>query len=188
LTNPGWDREVRELLATGRKIEAIKLYRERTGAGLKQAKDAVEAIERGQEPPAGRGVDGLLENEVVALLEQGEKIRAIRLYRERTGADLKASKEAVEELGRRRGLVVSRGAGCFGVILVLAIVAGAAGTSRHRPLRPDLEGRSSAEVPGDRGGRRLFGDRADDTARVSGGEHSVRHVPGDHAPRPDDRS
>lgn len=30
----------------GRKIEAIKLYREATGAGLKEAKDAVEEIEK----------------------------------------------------------------------------------------------------------------------------------------------
>jgi ribosomal protein L7/L12 len=34
-------------LGAGRKIEAIKLYRERTGVGLKEAKDAVEALERG---------------------------------------------------------------------------------------------------------------------------------------------
>jgi large subunit ribosomal protein L7/L12 len=35
------------LLAAGQKIEAIKLYREHTGVGLKEAKDAVEALERG---------------------------------------------------------------------------------------------------------------------------------------------
>jgi hypothetical protein len=34
------------LIAAGQKIEAIKLYRERTGVGLKEAKDAVEALER----------------------------------------------------------------------------------------------------------------------------------------------
>jgi ribosomal protein L7/L12 len=34
-------------LAAGRKLEAIKLYRERTGVGLKQARDAVDALERG---------------------------------------------------------------------------------------------------------------------------------------------
>lgn len=38
--------EIVELLRRGQKIEAIKLYRERTGLGLKEAKDAVEAIER----------------------------------------------------------------------------------------------------------------------------------------------
>ena len=34
------------LLRAGRKIEAIKALRERTGFGLKEAKDAVESLER----------------------------------------------------------------------------------------------------------------------------------------------
>ena len=40
------DSRVRSLLATGEKIAAIKLYRESTGVGLKEAKDAVDAMER----------------------------------------------------------------------------------------------------------------------------------------------
>lgn len=40
--------EIKRLLEAGKKIEAIKLYRETFGAGLKEAKDAVEAIERGK--------------------------------------------------------------------------------------------------------------------------------------------
>lgn len=36
--------QVRALLGAGRKIEAIKLYRARTGADLKSAKDAVEGM------------------------------------------------------------------------------------------------------------------------------------------------
>lgn len=34
--------QVAELVAAGRKIEAIRLYRQKTGEGLKQAKTAVE--------------------------------------------------------------------------------------------------------------------------------------------------
>ncbi|MBU1055520.1 MAG: ribosomal protein L7/L12 [Proteobacteria bacterium] len=41
---------IHEHLQTGNKIKAIKLYREQTGAGLKEAKNAVEAIERGEMP------------------------------------------------------------------------------------------------------------------------------------------
>ena len=42
---------IAELLAEGRKIEAIKLYRERTGVGLKEAKDAVDRLqEMGAKP------------------------------------------------------------------------------------------------------------------------------------------
>ena len=37
--------EVQELIAQGRKINAIKLYREQTGAGLAASKDAVLAME-----------------------------------------------------------------------------------------------------------------------------------------------
>jgi Ribosomal protein L7/L12 C-terminal domain len=46
-----WQQEVRGLLAQGQKIAAIKLVRQQTGSGLKDAKDFVEALERGQNPP-----------------------------------------------------------------------------------------------------------------------------------------
>ncbi|HLY58782.1 MAG TPA: hypothetical protein VKS60_24685, partial [Stellaceae bacterium] len=39
-----------EALQQGRKIEAIRLYRLATGVGLKEAKDRVEAAERGTAP------------------------------------------------------------------------------------------------------------------------------------------
>ena len=39
-----WLAEVRALAASDQKIQAIKLYRERTGVGLKEAKDAVEGM------------------------------------------------------------------------------------------------------------------------------------------------
>ncbi len=38
--------EIDNLLAQGKKIHAIKIYRELTGSGLKDAKDAVEQRER----------------------------------------------------------------------------------------------------------------------------------------------
>jgi hypothetical protein len=46
-----WQQQVRDLIAQQQKIEAIKLVRQQTGAGLKDAKDFVEALERGQTPP-----------------------------------------------------------------------------------------------------------------------------------------
>jgi ribosomal protein L7/L12 len=39
-------RLVKEALFAGRKIEAIRLYRLQTGIGLKEAKDAVETLEK----------------------------------------------------------------------------------------------------------------------------------------------
>ncbi len=39
------DPQVQELLGQGRKINAIKLYREQTGVGLKEAKEAIDSLE-----------------------------------------------------------------------------------------------------------------------------------------------
>lgn len=38
-------RDLEQLLSSGKKIEAIKIVRERTGLSLKDAKDAVERLE-----------------------------------------------------------------------------------------------------------------------------------------------
>jgi ribosomal protein L7/L12 len=114
---------VRSLLSQGRKIEAIKEYRGATGAGLKAAKDAVEALERGQPLPTP-GTPDDLEQQLLPLLVGGQKIPAIKLYRERTGAGLKESKDAVEALARRHGLA-PKGAGCAGVVALLLGIAGA---------------------------------------------------------------
>lgn len=42
--------------------------------------------------------------DVVLLLQQGQKIQAIKQYRQDTGADLVTAKGAVEEIARRRSL------------------------------------------------------------------------------------
>jgi hypothetical protein len=51
------DAQVRALLQERRKIEAIKVCRESTGLGLKEAKERVEAIEREMGLP-GRSTPG----------------------------------------------------------------------------------------------------------------------------------
>ena len=40
----GMDQQIIELVRGGQKIQAIKLYREQTGAGLKESKDYVEGL------------------------------------------------------------------------------------------------------------------------------------------------
>lgn len=40
------DAELRALLAAGKTVEAIKRYRETHGVGLKEAKDAIDALQR----------------------------------------------------------------------------------------------------------------------------------------------
>ncbi len=115
--------QLRALLAQNQKIEAIKFYRERTGVGLKEAKDAVEALERGESPapPRQQPEHGPWEPEIVALMEQGRKIDAIKLHRENTGLGLKDAKEAVEAIAARHGIAPSR-SGCLGVVLLAAAI------------------------------------------------------------------
>ena len=43
--NMGVSPEITNLVRQGKKIQAIKLYRQETGAGLKQAKEFVDALE-----------------------------------------------------------------------------------------------------------------------------------------------
>jgi ribosomal protein L7/L12 len=119
-----FENEIVLLLQGGKKIGAIKLYRERTGVGLKEAKDAVEALERGEPLPTREAVDSTMEAEIVRLLEGGKKIEAIKVYRERTGIGLKEAKDAVEAVTAQRGLP-SR-AGCLGAVLLLMAVSVAA--------------------------------------------------------------
>lgn len=111
------------LLDQGRKIEAIKRYRELTGAGLKEARDVVEAIDRGQATgfPTAANVDDRFRRELIELLRKGRKIEAIKAYRARTGAGLKEAKDAVEALDPRPP--GERGGGCLAGLLLLGLIA-----------------------------------------------------------------
>lgn len=112
--------EIRELLATGNKIAAIKRYREETGEGLAEAKVAVESFESGQSLSNTEPLDDSdLTDEVLRLLERGELIPAVKLYREQSGVCLKDAKEAVEEIGRRHGIESVSSSGCLGVVLLM---------------------------------------------------------------------
>ena len=97
---------VQRLARQGKKIEAIKYYREMTGVGLREAKAAVEqlevAVEEKHYPEGAR----LIDPEVLQrLLQAGRKIEAIKYYRTTTGVDLREAKAAVEwvEASMRQG-------------------------------------------------------------------------------------
>ena len=98
--------ELRELLAAGQKLQAIKLYKDRTGAGLLDAKNAVDEFARsGSLPQSAATATGgdSLQAEVAALLQRGQKLQAVKLYKERTGVSLMEAKQAVERLAGERG-------------------------------------------------------------------------------------
>jgi len=116
------DAELLSLLCQGEKIAAIKRYRQQTGVGLAEAKSAVEALESSGRLPVAAGSapapvgETDFETSLLRLLEQGQKIEAIRQYRAQTHAGLKEAKEAVEALAARNG-IVAKSAGCLGMIL-----------------------------------------------------------------------
>jgi ribosomal protein L7/L12 len=101
--------QVRILMRQRQKIQAIKLVRERTGIGLKEAKDAVEELERTDRLPAdlpsGRGMKGRgapVAGEFLAqarrLKDQRRAIDAIKLIRAHTGLGLKEAKDLYDSL------------------------------------------------------------------------------------------
>lgn len=114
--------EVMAYVARGQKIQAIKVYRERTGVSLLEAKEAVDGT--GSLAPLlvlERKIDLILENlglreeetvseepretrttfhnsHVEDLLRRGDMISAIREYREQNECGLKEAKDAVDEI------------------------------------------------------------------------------------------
>lgn len=102
--------EVRNLVKEGRTLEALRAYREQTGASLDDALTVVDGLQQELQPDdavapqADRGVDGAVPLEgpdVTALLQAGRKLDAIRLYREQTGSSLKAATDVIKELERK---------------------------------------------------------------------------------------
>lgn len=95
----GADASPEQLLRAGRKIEAIKRYRELTGVGLREAKEAVEALEAGRSvslPPKSSLLRQVHDSEIEQQIRSGHLLDAIKLYREKTGVGLKEAKDAVE--------------------------------------------------------------------------------------------
>ena len=95
--------EVSRLLAAGRKVEAVRFYRDATGAGLKESLQAVSALER-PSGPGGSGTEVALSEQartqVLGLITRGRKIEAIKAYRDATGVGPAQAKDSVERLAR----------------------------------------------------------------------------------------
>lgn len=89
------DRDVRAAADRGEVVEAIKLLRQHSGLGLREAKDAVESYLRGEEMVPTRR-DESIPVAAISALQDGKLIDAIRHTRDATRLGLKESKEAVE--------------------------------------------------------------------------------------------
>lgn len=112
---------VRQSIASGRKIEAIKEYRDYANCGLKEAKDAVEGI-GGPSPwvVLNRKMDRILAElgieqekanvpgltpsqtaEVEEMVRAGNTLGTIMVYREHTGASLTDAQTIVYQVAAR---------------------------------------------------------------------------------------
>jgi len=63
------------------------------------------------------------DDEVLKLLRSGQKISAIKAYREQTGVGLKEAKDAVEAMGAEHK-ISSAPSGCSGVVLLAILIGG----------------------------------------------------------------
>lgn len=122
---------IRAELAAGRKIEAIKLYRAASGAGLAAAKAAVEALETGG-PVGEQAMEAVSDDDIGAIeaaVFAGERIKAIKIYRNATGEGLKEAKDFVDaleaELRRTEPARFTAPArkGCGATVLTLLVIA-----------------------------------------------------------------
>lgn len=98
------EQQILDLMARNQEIQAIKLYREWTNVGLKEAKDAVEAMARGEVgsipvPEPSVLMDGAsVDDQIRVLLAKRQKIEAIKVYRLATNLGLKEAKDYVEAI------------------------------------------------------------------------------------------
>ncbi|MGB1013012.1 MAG: ribosomal protein L7/L12 [Nannocystaceae bacterium] len=107
--------EIEKHIGNGKKLMAIKVYRDITGLGLRESKDAVDAfIREGRwSTQANRALalprrsatpqtPEVSLDSVVAYIQKQSKIGAIKELRQLTGLGLKESKEAVEMYMQQR--------------------------------------------------------------------------------------
>ena len=100
--------EIETVARNGKKVQAIKLYREATGSSLREAKAAVEqfiATGSWNTPPQASSPKPIIQQisstekeELEYLIRSGKKISAIKRFRELTNHGLKESKDYIESL------------------------------------------------------------------------------------------
>ncbi len=89
---------VRSLLQKGKKVTAVKVVRNRTGWGLRAAKEFVDKLEK-DDPYTRPAVSEFeLTEKACSTLKRQGKIAAIKLVQQRTGWGLKQSKDFVDNL------------------------------------------------------------------------------------------
>jgi ribosomal protein L7/L12 len=78
-----------DLILAGQKIEAIKVYRDITGMGLRESKEFIDEFE------------AQLREANPDFIFVGQKIAAIKMHKEATGLGLKESKDVIDALEKQ---------------------------------------------------------------------------------------
>jgi len=94
--SPDIQQQALSLIANNQKIAAVKLIMEHANCGLKDAKDYADGLQAGLHKPVTNPTD--LDGQLLAILSQGNKLNAIKCYKDATGAGLAESKDYVEKL------------------------------------------------------------------------------------------
>ena len=124
---------IQQAVREGRLIDAIKLYREATGVGLAEAKQAIDRMVVGEAATTGvPKADGSVEEALAA----GNKIEAVKRYRDQHGVGLREAKDAVERMeaghvsvspaaGVPSSETPVKPSGCFAMLAGLLVVGSA---------------------------------------------------------------
>lgn len=91
------DTEIQDFMQRGMKINAIKRYRELTGVGLKEAKDAVDYAQAHPDEAEKKkaGAYAAPDAGVRDLIKAGKIAEAVEIYRQFAGVDEYTAKDAV---------------------------------------------------------------------------------------------
>ena len=141
-----------EMIFAGQKIEAIKVYKEITGMGLRESKEFIDDLEaqlREENPEFPRNLASSSKSSRLSMgnmpeedakkmtdfIFAGQKIAAIKMYKEATGLGLKESKQFIDALEKQlreecpENFAHAAKTGCsvVAVGVLLALVAGVAG-------------------------------------------------------------
>jgi ribosomal protein L7/L12 len=94
--SPDVQQQALSLIASNQKIAAVKLIMDHGHCGLKEAKDYADGLQTGARKPI-TDLDNL-DEQLLAILSQGNKLYAIKCYKDATGVGLAESKDYVEKL------------------------------------------------------------------------------------------
>ncbi len=101
--------EVVQLLRDKQRVPAIQLYHAKVGGTLGEAAEAIDAIEAGLKdasaplPPPSASAQSPQMGEIHDLLRQGNRIEAVKRYRQQTGVGLKEALTVIEGIERQAG-------------------------------------------------------------------------------------